>query len=140
RMRGEGLALPAAAALLSPWTDLSGSGDSMSTRAQEDPMVSPDRLRTMAGAYLGGASETDPLASPLFADLAGLPPMLVQVGTAEVLLDDSTRLARRAEAAGVEVRLETWEDMLHVFHAFPSLPEAGRAIDGIGAYLRQRWA
>jgi acetyl esterase/lipase len=135
-VRDRGLPLPGAAVCLSPWTDLAGTGASVQSRAADDPMVTAEGLEKMATAYLGRASTRDPLASPLYANLAGLPPTLVQVGSAEILLDDSTRLADRAKAAGVEVVLETWDDMVHVFQAFPMLAEAGQAIAGIGAFVR----
>jgi acetyl esterase/lipase len=139
-LRDRGIALPGAAALLSPWTDLAGTGASVKTKAAEDPMVTDAGLEAMAQAYLGAADARDPLASPLYADHAGLPPLLIQVGSAEILLDDSTRLAERAKAAGVEVVLETWADMIHVFQAFPTLAEAGQAIDRIGEFVRARTA
>lgn len=138
-LRDAGEPLPAAAVCISPWTDMTGSGDSIRTKAEEDPMVSPASLSTHAKNYLGGADPKTPLASPLFADLKGLPPLLVQVGTAEVLLDDSRRLAERARAAGVDVTLEEGEDMIHVWHWFaPMAPEGGEAIDRMGAYLKAR--
>jgi monoterpene epsilon-lactone hydrolase len=131
--------LPAAAVCLSPWLDLSLSGESMRTKETVDPMIHLDGARLMAERYLGGADARSPLASPLFAELAGLPPLLIQVGTAETLLDDSTRFAARARAAGVAVELEEWEDMFHVWHAFAFvLPEAREAIARIGAFLRPR--
>lgn len=133
--------LPAAGVCLSPWFDLSMSGDSMQSKAAVDPMVQRENLQRMASAYLAGAEARTPLASPLFADLRGLPPLLVQVGTAETLLDDSTRFAERARAAGVAVDIEVWDDMIHVWHAFSfALPEARQAIERIGAFLRQHWA
>jgi acetyl esterase/lipase len=135
-LRDRGIALPGGAALLSPWTDLAGTGASVETKAAEDPMVTDAGLRMMADAYLAGSDARDPLASPLYASHAGLPPLLIQVGSAEILLDDATRLADRAKAAGVEVVLETWSDMIHVFQAFPSLAEAGQAIDRIGEFVR----
>ena len=136
-LRDAGDPLPACAVALSPWTDLTGTGESMRTRADDDPMVTADGLQKMAAAYAPGKTG-DPLASPLFADLAGLPPLLIQVGTAEVLLDDSTRFAERAELAGVEVDLEVWDEMIHVFQAFPMLEEADNAIQNIGRWVRQR--
>jgi acetyl esterase/lipase len=131
------LPLPAAAACLSPWIDLEGLGDSMKTKASVDPMVQKDGLVQMAQAYLAGANPRSPLAAPLYADLSGLPPMLIQVGTAETLLDDSTRLAERARKAGVKVTLEPWENMVHVFQVFaPMLDEGQQAIDKIGDFIR----
>ena len=93
----------------------------------------------MAAAYLGAQDPRAPLASPLFADLRGLPPLLVHVGTAEILLDDATRLAEAARDAGVEVELEVWDDMIHVWHAFAdALPEGVQAIEGIAGFLEKR--
>jgi acetyl esterase/lipase len=111
----------------------------MHTRAAHDPMIVPAQLRALGQAYLDGASAREPLASPVFGDLRGLPPVLLHVGTAETLLDDSTRFAAHARAAGVDVSLEVWDEMIHVWHAFaPLLPEADRAIARIGDYLRAR--
>jgi acetyl esterase/lipase len=111
----------------------------MVTKADVDPMVKPDLLRKMAAHYLGNLHPRTPLAAPLHADLAGLPPLLIQVGTAETLLDDATRLAAKAHEAGVDVTLEPWEDMIHVWQIFaPVLPEGARAIERIGEFVRQR--
>jgi monoterpene epsilon-lactone hydrolase len=138
-LRDAGAPLPAAGVCISPWTDLSASGESIRTKASVDPMVTEGPLRAMAAAYLGGKDARTPLASPLFADLRGLPPLLVQVGDAELLLDDATRLASRARDAGVDVTLEVWEEMFHVWHAFAEiLPEAQRACERIGAWLEPR--
>lgn len=138
-LRDRGDPLPACAVCISPWLDLSCSGPSMRTHVAKDPIVTPVQLQKLAEAYLGGASSREPLASPLFAELGGLPPMLVHVGTAETLLDDSIRFAERARAAGVDVALEVWDEMVHVWHAFaPLLPEADRAIAAIGEYVRSR--
>jgi acetyl esterase/lipase len=138
-LRDAGVALPAAGVCLSPWVDLEGIGASMTTKASVDPMVQRDPLRKMAAQYLGGRDPRTPLAAPLYADLRGLPPLLIQVGTAETLLDDSTRLADRARAAGVAVTLEPWDDMIHVWQVFAAmLPEGREAIERIGAFVRQR--
>lgn len=137
-LRDLGEPLPAAAVCLSPWVDLEGLGESMVTKADVDPMVQREPLLRMAAMYLGGKDPHTPLAAPLYADLRGLPPMLIQVGTAETLLDDSVRLAERARAAGVDVTLEPWEDMIHVWQAFASmLPEGQQAIERIGEFIRQ---
>ena len=131
--------LPAAGVCLSPWVDLEGSGESMATKAAVDPLVDRDRLRKTAAYYLAGQDPCTPLAAPLYANLSGLPPLLIQVGTAETLLDDSTRLAERARKAGVNVTLEPWEDMIHVWQAFAAiLPEGQQAIERIGEFIRQR--
>lgn len=137
-IRDRGLPRPAAGVCLSPWVDLEGLGESMTTKAAVDPMVQPDHLCKMAAAYLGGKDPRTPLAAPLYADLSGLPPLLVQVGTAETLLDDAVRLAERARKAGVQVTLDPWEDMIHVFQAFASmLPEGQQAIERIGEFVKR---
>nr|7AT2_A Chain A, EstD11 S144A [uncultured bacterium]7AT2_B Chain B, EstD11 S144A [uncultured bacterium]7ATD_A Chain A, EstD11 S144A [uncultured bacterium]7ATD_B Chain B, EstD11 S144A [uncultured bacterium] len=139
-LRDAGVPLPAAAVCLSPWVDLEGIGESMTTKAAVDPMVQREPLLRMASMYLAGQDPRTPLAAPLYADLRGLPPLLIQVGTAETLLDDSVRLAERARAAGVQVTLEPWEDMIHVWQAFAAmLPEGQQAIERIGEFLRQHW-
>lgn len=138
-LRDAGQPLPAAAVCISPWFDLALTGESMRTRAELDPMVRPEQLQLMADIYLAGADPRTPLASPLHGELSGLPPMLIQVGTAEVLLDDSTRFSAAAREAGVDVTLETWDEMIHVWHAFAViLPEGRQAIDRIGEYLLTR--
>lgn len=139
-LRDAGDPLPAAGVCLSPWTDMTASGESMTSKAAVDPMVQRPALLQMAAAYVGTGDPRGPLVSPLFARLEGLPPLLLQVGTAETLLDDSTRLAERARAAGVEVTLEAWDEMIHVFQAFAFLlPEARQAIERIGSFLSERW-
>ena len=136
-IRDAQLPVPGAGVCLSPWVDLEGIGESMTTKASVDPVVQKQGLTAMAAAYLGGKAPRTPLAAPLYADLQGLPPLLIQVGEAETLLDDSNRLAERAKAAGVKVTLEPWKDMIHVWQLFASfLPEGQEAIDGIGKYLR----
>jgi acetyl esterase/lipase len=140
-LRDRKLGLPACAVAISPWVDLEGVGNSMTARAAQDPMVQKDGLLWMAGMYLGGRDAKTPLAAPLHADLKGLPPILVQAGTAETLLDDSTRIAERLNAAGVDVRLSIWPNMLHVFPLFAPILSEGR--DGcleIGAFIRGRMA
>lgn len=138
-LRDAGLELPAAGVCISPWTDLAGSGESMRTRAAQDPLVDAETLARMAAHYLAGGDPRTPLASPLFADLRGLPPLLVHVGTAEILLDDATRLAERARDAGVDVQLEVWDEMIHVWHAFADLlPEGEQALQGIADFLEKK--
>ena len=140
-LRDQKLGLPACAVAISPWVDLEGIGNSMTARAAQDPMVQKDGLLWMAGMYLAGQNAKTPLAAPLHADLKGLPPILVQAGTAETLLDDSTRIAERLHAAGVDVRLSIWPNMLHVFPLFAPVLSEGR--DGcleIGAFIRGRMA
>jgi monoterpene epsilon-lactone hydrolase len=138
-LREQREALPGGAVLLSPWTDLEQTGPSMASRAAADPSMAKPYLDRVAAIYLGAADPCDPLASPLYGDLRGLPPLLIQVGTAEVLEDDAARFAEKAEAAGVTVRLERWPDMIHVWHRYAVLlPEAQEAIARIGAWLRER--
>jgi len=135
------LPMPAAGVGISPWVDLEGIGESMTTKAGIDPMVHKDVLVPMAAAYLAGKNPRTPLAAPLYADLSGLPPLLLQVGTAETLMDDSTRLAERARKSGVSVTLEPWENMIHVWHAFaPILDEGQRAIGKAGAFILKHTA
>lgn len=139
KLRDDGLPLPAAALLISPWVDLACEGGTVTSKAASDPSLTPAGLRAMAGHYLGGAEARSPLASPLYADLAGLSPLLVQVGSEEILLDDAVRLAGAAGAAGTAVQLEIWPDMVHVWHAFAFLlPEGRQAIAAAGQFLRQR--
>lgn len=139
--RAEGLPMPAAAALISPWTDLTCATESYVSKAEADPMITPENIRETAATYLAGANARDPLASPNLADLAGLPPLFIQVGTDEVLLDDSRNLAKRAREAGCDVDLEVSDGMIHVWHAFyQMLPEGEEAIERMGAYLSGKWA
>jgi monoterpene epsilon-lactone hydrolase len=138
-LRDLGDPMPAAGVCFSPWTDLTLSGTSLQANRDSDPMVSAPTLGLMADAYLGDLDRRSPTASPLFADLAGLPPLLLQVGSSELLFDDTTRFVERAEEAGIDVTLEVWEDVFHVWHAFADLlPEARDAIAGVGAYVDQR--
>lgn len=138
-LKRQGLPLPAAAVPLSPWTDLTMSGDSIESRAAVDLIVGNDALGTLSAFYLGEASPKDPLASPLFGDLAGLPPLYIQVGDEEVLLDDARRFAEKARAAGVEVRLDVFPEMQHVFQmSVGVVPEATEAVQRIGEWLRPR--
>ena len=124
---------------ISPWVDMEGIGESMTTRAEVDVLVSEVGLKGMAEMFLAGQDARDPLAAPLYGDLTGLPPLLIQVGDEETLLDDSTRLAEVAETAGVEVRLDVFPEMQHVFQLFAgNMPEADEAIAQIGAWLRPR--
>jgi epsilon-lactone hydrolase len=130
--------LPAAGVCLSPWIDMEATGDSMKSRAGDDPIVQKEALLAMAAAYLGGKSPRTPLASPLYADLSGLPPLLIQVGTAETLLDDASRLAERARKAGVRVTYEPWEGMIHIWQLFaPMLDEGQQAIEHIGVFVQE---
>ena len=139
-LRDAGLPLPACAWCVSPWVDLEGAGASMTAKAAIDPMVQQAYLTELATAYLGGADPRTSLAAPLYADLRGLPPMLIQVGSAETLLDDAVRLAGAAGATDVRVRLEIWPDMIHVWHLFHQQVAAGRrALAEAGAFIRSNW-
>ena len=129
--------LPACAWLVSPWVDLRMTGASLAEKAAIDPLISKPYLEELASAYLAGADPANPLVSPLNADLAGLPPLLVQAGSAETLLDDAVRIARRAGAADVRVNLEIWPHMIHAWHLWAAQLEAGRrAIASGGAFIR----
>lgn len=138
KLRDEGIALPAAAICLSPWTDLACTGESMKSKAESDPFITPEGCKFMADKYLKGADPYNPLASPLYANLKGLPPMLIIVGTSEILLEDSILFAKRAKAAGVDVKLDIWEDMIHVFPAFAGfVPESRQAVEKIGEFIQK---
>ncbi len=129
-------ALPAAAVLMSPTVDLTSSGASMTERADQDPISTPAMLAQFASDYLAGADPKTPLASPLFAPLSGLAPLLVQVGTADLLLSDSERLAAAAAQAGVDVTLQVGEGLPHVYPIMLGTPEAAEATEQIGKFLR----
>ena len=136
RLRQLDQPLPAALACLSPWTDLTLTGASIESKAASDPLVQRPGLERCANWYLGGADPSDPLASPLLGDLGGLPPLLIQVGGQEVLLDDAARLAEQAKAAGVAVDYQCWDEMFHVWQLYaPMLSEGRDAIAAIGDFL-----
>jgi epsilon-lactone hydrolase len=131
--------LPAGGVCISPWVDLTCSAASYATKADADPIVRRAGVEEMAQAYLGTTSPRTPLASPVFADLRGLPPLLIHVGRDEVLLDDAVQLAERAKAAGVDATLDIYERMIHVWHWFlPMLDEAQTAVEAIGRFVRAR--
>ena len=136
-LKDQGLPLPSCGVCLSPWVDMEGIGESMSSRANADPMVQRQGLVAMAGTYLNGADPRSPLAAPLYADLTGLPPLLIQVGTRETLYDDATRLAKLAREVGVETTFEPWDEMIHVWHVFaPILDEGQEAIQRMADFIR----
>src|SRR5437588_3714228 len=136
-IREAGLAQPACGWCISPWVDMEAIGETMSTKAEADPMVQRPGLLEMAGLYLSGAAPHSPLAAPIYADLKGLAPLLIQVGAAETLLDDALRLAKAAGAADVRVDLQIWPEMIHVWHIFhPELKAGLRAIEQGGAFVR----
>lgn len=135
RLRAADAALPDALYLISPWTDLTMSGESARTKDPVDPMLKTHYLARGADIYVGDLDPKSPDCSPLFAELAGLPPTLIQVGSDEVLLDDSVRLAEKMAASAVDVRCEVWEKMWHDFPLFaPLVPEADKAIGRVKAW------
>ena len=139
-IRDAGEPVPAGAALISPWADLTMTAASYVSRADVDPMVSLESLLPSAEAYLAGGDPMAPTASPVHADLSGLPPILIHVGDHEVLLDDSVLLAERARAAGVDVELWVAPEMIHVWHAFAGLiPEGAEALEKLAAWVRARF-
>jgi epsilon-lactone hydrolase len=139
-IRESELPLPAAAVCLSPWSDLTLSTESLETNAAKDPQISRETLAALAPHYLGNRDAKDPVASPVFADLRSLPPLLIQVGTDEVLLDDAIALGRAASQAGVDVTLETWDRMFHVWHFYaPRLEPASDALHHVGEWIAERW-
>jgi len=136
-VRDAGQPLPACAWLVSPWVDLQMTGASLTQNAAIDPLISKSYLEELASAYLAGADPANPLVSPINAELAGLPPLLVQVGSAETLLDDAVCIARGAGAADVRVHLEIWPHMIHAWHLWAAQLEAGRqAIASAGIFIR----
>ena len=136
-IRNAGDPMPAGAVLLSPWTDLTGSGESIKTRAENDPWLAGPSIAMTGTFYAGQEDMHNPLISPVFADLHGLPPLFIEVGNDEVLLDDTTRLVEHAQAAGVQVQSRVWEDMWHVFPAFAFIIDEGKqAIEDIGTFMR----
>lgn len=136
KLRENGDPLPAAAFAMSPWVDLAHTGETMRTKAEEDPMFTEIGINYMAGLYLNGADSRSPLISPLYADLRGLPPTLIHVGTREMLLSDSQRMAAALQKAGVDCTLKEWEDLFHVFHSAVYLPEARIACEEIAAFIK----
>jgi acetyl esterase/lipase len=141
RAREAGLPLPSSVTVLSPWVDLTMSGASMTERAAKDPVLTTAGFRALAPQYYGATEPTDPLVSPVFADLSGLPPLLIQVGSNDILLDDALGLAARAAADEVEVRLEVTPGASHVFQLFGArLDEALAALASIGSFIRARLA
>ena len=139
-LRDRGLPRPGGGVCISPWVDLTCSGASYATKAATDPIVTRDGVEALAQAYVGtGGDRKAPLVSPLHADLRNLPPLLIQVGSEEVLLDDAIGLGARARAAGVDATVEEWPAMIHVWHWFlPMLDEAERALAAIGDFVRAR--
>jgi acetyl esterase/lipase len=141
RLRDEGTPLPTAAVVFSPWTDLALTGPSMRDNADADPMIQSREAPRLAACYLAGADPRTPYASPLYGDPTGLPPTLIQVGSDEVLLDDSVRMAERMRGAGCEVELEVWPRMPHAWQLWARvMPEARTALEHVGAFVEKRIA
>jgi epsilon-lactone hydrolase len=137
--RAHGLPMPAAAVAISPLVDLEATGSSMTSRASADPLITRSLVLDNVALFIGEGDRHDPWAAPMYGDLTGLPPMLIQVGDAEILLDDAVRLAACATKAGVETTLEVWPDMVHVFQASAGFfPEADEAIERIASFCRSR--
>jgi monoterpene epsilon-lactone hydrolase len=138
RLRDSGRPLPGCAWLVSPWVDLEMTGATIDTKAAIDPLIHREYLEELALAYLAGHDPRDPLASPLHADLAGLPPVLVQVGSAETLLDDAVRISGRLGTADVMTNLEVWPHMIHAWHLWSKqLVEGRQALASAGAFIRR---
>jgi monoterpene epsilon-lactone hydrolase len=138
-LRDAGDPLPGCSYLMSPWTDITGSGETIMSMADVDPMIDVALLHEASRMYAGELQHDDPRVSPLFANLAGLPPMLIQTGMEEILLSDSTRLAERAKEAGVDVQLDLREGMWHVYQAFAGMmPEATDALIRAAVFIRAR--
>jgi acetyl esterase/lipase len=133
-LRDAGKPLPAGAVCISPWTDLTLSGASIQSKAHADCVLDADSLEMYAKLYAGERDRTTPLISPLLADLSGLPPLLIQVGTDEILLDDARRCADKARQAGVDVALQIWDEMFHVFQIVPFLPETKTAVGHLAEF------
>lgn len=137
-LRDAGVPLPAATVCLSPWTDLEMTGESTQTRKDTDPFLTSSWLRFMAKNYFADSDPRTPLISPIYTDMSNLPPMLIQVGSDEILFSDSTRLAEHARKTQVDVTLEIWEDMWHVWHFFAGqMPEGRQAMEKVGAFIRK---
>lgn len=138
--RDAGLPQPAAIVAYSPWTDLTTSGASIHGNVPTELVLSPREAERFVNSYLGDRDRSQPLASPLFADYAGIAPLLIQVSAHEILFDDSRRLADRASHAGVTVDLQIWDGVWHVWQAMPALlPEADTALAATAVFLREQW-
>lgn len=134
RLKAEGRQLPKRLVLMSPWTDMTASGESYKERAELDPTITMEYIQAVRAAYSGGADLSDPMLSPLFGDFAGFPPTLIQVGSNELLYSDSEQLMKRMRAAGVLCRMEEWKEMWHVFQMMP-IKKAAEAMEHVGEFL-----
>jgi acetyl esterase/lipase len=133
--------MPSNALLISPWTDLTCTAETFNTKAYVDPLLTRRALKEMADAYVAEDIARSPLVSPLFGDLAGLPPMLIHVGSEEVLLDDARNLHKHALEQGVTSQIEIWHRMIHVWHMFhPMLAEGDIAIRKLAEFARKHWS
>jgi epsilon-lactone hydrolase len=138
-LRDQGLPLPAAGVLISPWADLTCSGDTLATNADDEPMIPINALRFVSASYSRGEDPAAPMLSPIYADLSGLPPLMIQVSAIEVLLSDAERVAQRALDCGVSCRYQVWEGMIHVFQALAGwVPEASLAVQELGAFVDEQ--
>jgi len=138
-LRDHGLPMPAAAVLISPWSDLTCSGDTLLSNAQSEPMIPVNALRFVSASYSRGNDPAAPMLSPVYADLTGLPPLMIQVSNMEVLLSDAARVAQQALDCGVSCRYQVWEGMIHVFQALAGwVPEASLAVSEIGAFVDEK--
>jgi acetyl esterase/lipase len=136
-LKNRGVRLPKAVFVISPWVDLANTGETVLINAILDPMITQPGLYYMAQLYAGDADVRSPLISPLYANLSGLPPVLIHVGTREMLLSDSRRMARALQEAGVDCVIKEWEELFHVFHAVVSLPEARAANEELAAFIQK---
>ncbi|MFN3713348.1 MAG: alpha/beta hydrolase [Alcanivoracaceae bacterium] len=138
-LRDQGLPLPAAGVLISPWADMTCSGDTLARNADIEPMIPINVLRFVSASYSRGEDPAAPMLSPIHADLTGLPPLMIQVSSSEVLLSDAERVARRALECGVPCRYQVWEGMIHVFQALAGwVPEASLAVRELGAFVDEQ--
>ena len=130
------LPMPSSAVCISPWVDLTCSGQSLDSKKALDPVLTPDEVKWFAKHYLGSQDPKNPQASPLFGDFKKLPSILIQVGSHEVLLDDALRLAEALKKANIKVELRIWDEMIHVWHLYAAvLPEGNEAIGQVSAFL-----
>jgi acetyl esterase/lipase len=136
KLKEKGDPLPAAAFAVSPWVDLAMTGDTIAAKADVDPMITESALYYMAELYANNADVCSPLISPLYADLSGLPPVLIHAGTSEMLLSDSRRMADVLKRDGVDCTFKEWEDLFHVFHTVVNIPEAKTATEELASFIR----